>query len=158
MTRVSVNAAPEARPGARIGVLCVDDHPGVRRALTVALSACPDLEVLGEARSGEEAVWLCSLLQPDVVLMDVVMPGLGGLLATSIIRTRWPEIQVIAITAGVEPGTRAQALEAGAVDLLTKNIDFTELLAAIGRAHRAWSQPCPASVPLPPGDAKSPRP
>ena len=82
----------------RIRVLLVDDHAVVRSGLGAFLLAFDDLELVGEASGGEEAVRLCPQVRPDVVLMDLVMPGMDGAAATRVIRQRCPHIQVIALT------------------------------------------------------------
>ena len=79
-------------------VMIVDDHALVRSGLRVFLLAFDDLELVGEAANGEEALRLCKQLQPDVVLMDLVMSGMDGVAATRAIRERWPQIQVVALT------------------------------------------------------------
>ena len=81
-----------------IRVLLVDDHAVVRSGLSAFLLVYDDLELVGEAGSGEEALRLCPQLKPDVVLMDLVMPGMDGAQATRAIRARCPEIQVVALT------------------------------------------------------------
>jgi NarL family two-component system response regulator LiaR len=117
-------------------VLIVDDHGMVRRGLVAYLRNEPDLELVGEARNGQEAVDMCDQVQPDVVLMDLVMPELGGVAATRIIRKRWPETQVIALTSFREKDLVQEALQAGAISYLMKNVSGDDLVAAI-RAARA---------------------
>ena len=85
----------DAKP---IRVMLVDDHAVVRSGLSAFLLAYDDLELVGEASSGERAVQACQELQPDVVLMDLVMPGMDGATATGLIREKCPDIQVIALT------------------------------------------------------------
>lgn len=122
----------ETRP---IRVLLVDDHAVVRSGLSAFLLAFDDLELVGEAASGEEAVRLCSQLQPDVVLMDLVMPGMDGVAATRAIRERWSQIQVIALTSFREEELVQGALQAGAIGYLLKNVSAIELANAIRAAH-----------------------
>lgn len=81
-----------------IRVLLVDDHAVVRSGLATFLLVYDDLELVGEAPNGQEAIRLCEQLQPDVVLMDLVMPILDGAAATKAIREQWPHIQVVALT------------------------------------------------------------
>ena len=90
-----------------IRVLVVDDHAMVRRGLAAFLKAKPDLELVGEACNGGEAITLCEQLQPDIVLMDLVMPEMNGVAATRTIRSRWPAVQVIALTSFGEQGAGA---------------------------------------------------
>jgi NarL family two-component system response regulator LiaR len=99
-----------------------DDHAVVCSGLSAFLLAFDDLEPVGEAGSGEEAVRLCERLQPDVVLMDLVMPGMDGATATRAIRERWPRVQVIALTSFKEKELVGGALKAGAISCLLKNV------------------------------------
>jgi NarL family two-component system response regulator LiaR len=118
-----------------IRVMLVDDHAVVRSGLGAFLLAFDDLELVGEAGSGEEAVRLCEQVQLDVVLMDLVMPGMDGAEATRAIRERCPQIQVIALTSFKEKELVQGALEAGAIGYLLKNVSADELAEAIRAAH-----------------------
>jgi NarL family two-component system response regulator LiaR len=118
-----------------IRVMLVDDHAVVRSGLGAFLMVFDDLELVGEADSGEEAVRLCVECQPDVVLMDLVMPGMDGAGATRAIRERCPGIQVIALTSYKEKELVQGALEAGAIGYLLKNVSADELADAIRAAH-----------------------
>ena len=118
-----------------IRVLLVDDHAVVRSGLGAFLMAFDDLELVAEASSGEEAVALCNRFQPDVVLMDLKMPGMGGAEATGRIREHWPEIQVVALTSFKDTEMVEAALEAGAIGYLLKNVSADELAEAIRAAH-----------------------
>jgi NarL family two-component system response regulator LiaR len=118
-----------------IRVMLVDDHAVVRSGLSAFLLAYDDLELAGEAGSGEEAVRLCERIQPDVVLMDLVMPGMDGAQATQAIRERCPAIQVIALTSFKEQELVEGALEAGAIGYLLKNVSAGELARAVREAH-----------------------
>jgi len=122
----------ESKP---IRVMLVDDHAVVRSGLGAFLLAFDDLKLVGEAGSGEEAVRLCEQVQPDVVLMDLVMPGMDGAAATHAIRERRPQIQVIALTSFKEKELVQGALEAGAIGYLLKNVSADELADAIRAAH-----------------------
>ena len=102
----------ESKP---IRVLLVDDHAVVRSGLGAFLVAFDDLELIGEAGSGEEAVRLCAQRQPDVVLMDLVMPGMDGAAATRAIKERCPHVHVIALTSFKEKELVEGALQAGAI-------------------------------------------
>jgi NarL family two-component system response regulator LiaR len=117
-----------------IRVLLVDDHAVVRSGLSAFLLAFDDLELLGEAGNGAEAVQFCEREQPDVVLMDLVMPGMDGVAATREIRTRWPRVQVIALTSFPEEDLVQGALQAGALSYLLKNVSADELVSAIRAA------------------------
>ncbi len=121
-----------------IRVLIVDDHAMVRRGLAAFLRAKPDLLLVGEAANGGEALTLCEQLRPDVVLMDLMMPGLSGAEATRLIRGRWPEIRVIALTSFGEKELVREALAAGALSYLLKNVsaeDLAEAIRAAGAGH-----------------------
>jgi len=98
-----------------IRVMLVDDHTVVRSGLSAFLWAYDDLELVGEASSGERAVQLCEQYQPDVVLMDLIMPGIDGATATGLIREKCPQIQVIALTSFKEQELVEGALKAGAI-------------------------------------------
>jgi NarL family two-component system response regulator LiaR len=115
-------------------VLIVDDHAVVRGGLRLFLLAFDDLELVGEANSGERALAQCAEVQPDVVLMDLVMPGMGGVEAIRLIRQRHPAIQVIALTSFPEDELVQAALRAGAIGYLLKTISAGELAAAIRAA------------------------
>jgi NarL family two-component system response regulator LiaR len=119
----------------RIRVIIVDDHAVVRGGLRLFLLAFEDLQLVGEAGNGEEALRLCEQAQPDVVLMDLVMPGLNGVQATEVIQEDYPQIQVIALTSFDEEDLVQRALEAGAISYLLKNVSASELAAAIRAAH-----------------------
>ncbi|HIQ06666.1 MAG TPA: response regulator transcription factor [Anaerolineae bacterium] len=115
--------------------MLVDDHAVVRSGLSAFLLAFDDLELVGEADSGEKALVLCERARPDVVLMDLVMPGMDGVTATRAIRQRYPEVQVIALTSFREEELVQRALQAGAIGYLLKNVSADELADAIRAAH-----------------------
>lgn len=119
-----------------IRVMLVDDHAVVRSGLEAFLSVMPDLELVGEAESGEEAVVRCGLLKPDVVLMDLIMPGTDGISATRQIHEKYPNVSVIALTSFQEDTLIQGALEAGATGYLMKNVSARELALAIRSAHQ----------------------
>ncbi|MBV9354023.1 MAG: response regulator transcription factor [Chloroflexi bacterium] len=121
--------------GERIRVVIVDDHEMVRSGLATFLRVVRDLELVGEAASGDDAVRLCERLQPDVVLMDMVMPGLDGVATTQAVRARCPETHVVALTSFPEEDLVQRALQAGATSYLLKNVGAAELAAAIRAAH-----------------------
>lgn len=118
-----------------IRVLIVDDHGVVRTGMKFFVLAFDDLELVGEAANGEQALCLCDHVQPEVVLMDLVMPGMDGVSATRAIRQRYPEIQVIALTSFNETELVQGALEAGAIGYLLKDVSADRLADAIRAAH-----------------------
>ena len=117
-----------------IRVMLVDDHAVVRSGLSAFLLAYDDFELVGEASSGERAIQTCQQLQPDVVLMDLVMPGMDGATATGLIREKCPHIQVIALTSFKEQALVEGALKAGAISYLLKDVSAEELANAIRSA------------------------
>lgn len=120
----------------RIRVMIVDDHAVVRSGLAAFLLAYDDLELVGEAASGAEAVRVCAKVAPDVVLMDVVMPEMDGATTTRAIRQACSQVQVIALTSFKEQDLVQAALQAGAIGYLLKNVSGDELASAI-RAAKA---------------------
>jgi NarL family two-component system response regulator LiaR len=118
-----------------IRVMLVDDHDMVRRGLATFLRVKADLELVGEACNGQEALQVCEQAQPDVILMDLVMPAMDGLTATRTIRKRFPRVQVIALTSFHEKELVQKALQAGAISYLLKNVSVDELADAIRAAH-----------------------
>jgi NarL family two-component system response regulator LiaR len=114
-----------------IKVLLVDDHAVVRSGLGAVLLTYDDMTLVGEAGNGEEAIRLCEQLQPDVVLMDLLMPVMDGVAATAAIRKQWPKINVIALTSFKEKEMVEGALKAGAMSYLLKNVSASELITAI---------------------------
>lgn len=117
-----------------IRVLVVDDHAVVRSGLADFLFAYDDLELVGEASSGEVAVSMCERVKPDVVLMDLVMPGMDGAEATRAIRQACPDIQVIVLTSYKDEDLVQNAMQAGAIGYLLKNVTADELAEAIRSA------------------------
>jgi two-component system, NarL family, response regulator LiaR len=118
-----------------IRVMIVDDHAVVRSGLGAFLMVFDDFELVGEASSGEQAVRICDQVKPDVVLMDLVMPGMDGAATTKAIREKCPDIQVIALTSFREQELVQGALQAGAIGYLLKNVSSDELAEAIRGAH-----------------------
>ena len=129
-----------------IRVMIVDDHNMVRRGLIAYLEDEVGLELVGEAGDGREAVQICDQVRPDVVLMDLVMPELSGAEATRIIRDRWPQVQVIALTSFQEKDLVQDALGAGAISYLLKNVSGQDLVEAIRAAHAGRSTLAPEAV------------
>ncbi len=144
-----------------IRVLLVDDHAMVRRGLATFLQVFDDLQLAGEAGDGEAAIQLCAQTRPDVVLMDMVMPDMDGVAATRAIRRRFPTVQVIALTSFKEAALVQNALQAGAIGYLLKDVSADELAQAIRAAHAGRGTLSPeatqalvhaATQPAPPGD------
>jgi len=131
---ISQNHSTDETTPSRIRVLLVDDHAVVRSGLSAFLLAYEDLELVGEASGGEQAVLLCERARPDVVLMDLVMPGMDGAQATQAIRERCPHIQVIALTSFKDQELVQSALKAGAIGYLLKDVTADELADAIRAA------------------------
>jgi NarL family two-component system response regulator LiaR len=118
-----------------VRVLIVDDHTVVRSGLSAFLLAFDDLEIAGLAGSGAEALELCGQVEPDVVLMDLVMPGMDGASTTEAIRATYPDVQVLALTSFPEEDLVQRALQAGAIGYLLKNVSADDLADAIRAAH-----------------------
>jgi len=119
----------------RIRVMIVDDHAVVRSGLSAFLLAFDDLEYVGEATGGADAVRKCLSLRPDVILMDLVMPDVDGAEATRRIKESCPDVQVIALTSYKEDELVQGALKAGALSYLLKNVSADELANAIRAAY-----------------------
>ena len=130
----------------RIRVMLVDDHAMVRRGLATFLKVYDDLELAGEAASGEAAIQLCNTLHPDVILMDMVMPDMDGAAATRMIRKQSPGIQVLALTSFKEGILVQSALQAGAIGYLLKDVSADELAQAIRAAHAGRSTLSPEAA------------
>ncbi len=118
-----------------IRVLIADNHAMVRNGLMMFLKSYPDIELVGEAANGHEAIALCSTLHPDIVLMDLLMPEMDGVTATSAIVQAHPNIRVIALTSFNEDQLIYDALKAGIVAYLLKDCTADELVTAIRNAH-----------------------
>jgi NarL family two-component system response regulator LiaR len=119
----------------RIRVVIVDDHLMVRRGLATFLRSAPDLLLVGEAASGKEAIRICAEVQPDVVLMDLMLPDVDGVTATQAIRAARPETQVIAVTSSLDDTLVPQVLRAGAISYLLKDVSALTLGEAIRAAR-----------------------
>ena len=129
-----------------IRVMIVDDHAVVRSGLATFLLAFDDMELVGAAEGGEEALRQCEQVQPDVVLMDLVMPDMDGATATRAIRQRFPQVQVIALTSFREEELVQGALRAGAISYLLKNVSAAELAEAIRSAYAGRSTLAPEAT------------
>jgi two-component system, NarL family, response regulator LiaR len=117
-----------------IRILLVDDHSVVREGLRMFLRRDPELDVVGEAANGAEAVEMARALRPDVVLMDLVMPVLDGIAATAAIRDELPATEVVALTSVIESESVVRAMKAGAIGYLLKDTQAPELRRAIKAA------------------------
>lgn len=119
----------------RIRVLIVDDHGVVRRGLRGFFDLLDDIEVVGEAEDGRRAVQLVDALIPDVVLMDIVMPAMDGIAAIGEIRSRHPDVEIVALTSFIEEERVTAALEAGATGYLLKDAEADDVAMAVRHAH-----------------------
>ena len=115
-------------------VMVVDDHEMVRQGLALFVDATGDLELVGEAENGQEAVALCETVQPDVILMDLVMPIMNGVEATILIRQRFPHIEIIALTYASDSELAHRVLQAGARACYFKDVSIDVLAEAIRAA------------------------
>lgn len=130
------NGMAPRQHAARIKVLIVDDHAVLRQALRMLLENQNEVDVVGDAGNGREALDAAEKTQPDVVLMDMVMPGLNGLEATRQIRRRVPKAKVLILTGYMEDEQILAALRAGASGYVVKKSDVQELLLGIQTVHR----------------------
>jgi len=117
-----------------IRILIADDHGIVRQGLRMYLGSDPEIEIIGEARDGAEALKLAHQLHPDVVLMDLLMPVMDGIAATSAIRRELPDTEVVALTSVLEDAAVVEAIRAGAIGYLLKDTEAHELRRAIKAA------------------------
>ncbi len=132
----------------RIRVLLVDDHAMVRRGMRDFLELHDDLEVVGEAADGAAAIAEATALRPDVIVMDLMLPGIDGIEATAQIKEADPSIEVVALTSFVDEGRAIAAIEAGASGFLLKDAEADELAAAIraAAAGEAYLDPAIAGI------------
>jgi NarL family two-component system response regulator LiaR len=119
----------------KIKVMVVDDHDVVREGISGFLNAFDDLELVGEARDGQEAVVLCAKTQPDVILMDIVMPVMDGIEATEVIREKYPNVKVVILTSFNDEDSVVQGLQAGAISYLLKNASIHDMSSTIRAAY-----------------------
>lgn len=129
-----------------IRVLIADDHGVVRQGLVMFLKLDPEIEVVGEAANGEEAMNLARDLRPDVVLMDLLMPVMDGIAATERIKTENSEVEVVALTSVLDDGAVTGAVRAGAIGYLLKNTKPRELIRAIKGAAAGQVQLVPEAA------------
>jgi NarL family two-component system response regulator LiaR len=127
-----------------VRILVVDDHGVVRQGLRMYLALDPGLQVVGEAANGAEALSMAHELRPDVVLMDLLMPGMDGIAATEAIRRELPDVEVIALTSVLEDRAVYGAMRAGAIGYLLKDTQADELCQAIKAAAAGQVQMSPS--------------
>jgi NarL family two-component system response regulator LiaR len=129
-----------------VRVLIADDHHVVRQGLRMYLALDPEIEVVGEASNGQEAVAKARQLKPDVVLMDLIMPVMDGVAATAAIRAELPEVEVLALTSVLDDGSVIGAVKAGAIGYLLKDTQAEELCRAIKAAAAGQVQLSPQAA------------
>jgi len=138
----SVSRYPRSEKLETLRILVAEDHPLFRKGMISLLSSVPDFEVIGEAATGEEAVARASELQPDVILMDLQMPGMGGMEATRRILQESPSVRVLVVTLLEDDDSVFMALRAGARGYILKDADEEEMVGAIravGRGEAIFS-------------------
>lgn len=118
-----------------IRVMLVDDHDLLREGLALFLQTRPDLDLVAEAKNGEDAVRICGEQHPDVVLMDLKLPQMNGIEATHRIRTLYPDVQIIVLTSFADDALVESVIQAGAISYLLKTVNTDELAAAIHEAY-----------------------
>lgn len=119
-----------------IRVMIVDDHEMVREGLTMFLKSCDDLDLVASVDSGDEAVLQCVKCKPDVILMDLIMPGGGGIAAIKAIKEKRPDAKLIALTSFDDETLVRDALAAGAIGYVMKNVSIDDLAQSIRAAHK----------------------
>jgi two-component system, NarL family, response regulator LiaR len=129
-----------------IRILIADDHAVVRQGLRLFLSLEPDIEIIGEAADGKQALAMAHQLHPDIVLMDLLMPEMDGLQATAAVRRELPDTEVIALTSVLEDSSVVQAVRAGAIGYLLKDTEADELVRAIKAAAEGQVQLSPKAA------------
>jgi len=127
-------------------VMIVDDHPCVRSGLAYSLSDCEDIATVAEAATGEEALGLCAQAAPDVVLMDLLMPGMGGIATIRTMLQTWHDLRVIAFSGSLDGTIIRDALAAGAISYLLKDSSVEELVHAIRLARQGTPSLAPSAA------------
>ena len=131
----------------QIRILVVDDHDLFRRGLSEVLEDESDLKVVGQASDGNEAILRVEELKPDIVCMDLNMPGQGGIEATAYIMQAWPDSKVLVLTVSEEPGDLFEALGVGALGYVLKTARPQEIIDALRQVHQGWVVISPAMAP-----------
>ncbi|MCI0824274.1 MAG: response regulator transcription factor, partial [Chloroflexi bacterium] len=121
-----------------IRVLVVDDHDLFRRGLMEVLEEEDDITVIGEARNGQQAIDRAGELSPDVVFMDLNMPGQNGIEATAYLTQKWPDLKVLVLTVSEEAADLYRALSVGARGYVLKISDPQEIIDALRQVHQGW--------------------
>lgn len=129
-----------------IRIMLVDDQPVIRSGIVAFLSVYDEFKLIAEAGDGEEAIRLCTQFSPDVILMDLLMPRMNGINATRIIRARYPTIQILVLTNFIETELVHDALTAGAIGYLYKNIMAEDLAIAIRNAYHGSNTVAPEAM------------
>ena len=129
-----------------IEVLIVDDHPMIRHGIKTMLLTFDDISVVGEAGNGLEALARCQETTPDVILMDVVMPGMNGVETTRAVLERYPQVKIIVLTSFPDQDLVQEALEAGAIGYLLKDTPIDTLGDAIRSANAGHSTLAPEAT------------
>jgi two-component system invasion response regulator UvrY len=132
--------------GSHIRVVIADDHDLVRSGLAVLLEAFPDLSLVGAASNGQEVIQLCDKVEADVILMDLNMPGMGGVLATRTVRRHHPHIQIVALVGFEENGLLKEVMAAGAAAYVHKHAPIDDMAGAIRAAAARGAGPDPDPV------------
>ncbi len=130
-----------------ISVLVVDDHDLFRRGLMEVLEEEDDITVIGEARNGQQAIEKAEELEPDVVFMDLNMPGQNGIEATAFLTQKWPDLKVLVLTVSEEAADLYRALSVGARGYVLKISDPQEIIDALRQVHQGWVVVSPAMAP-----------
>ena len=130
-----------------ISVLVVDDHDLFRRGLIEVLEEEDDIQVIGEARNGQQAIEKVEELEPDVVFMDLNMPGQNGIEATAFLTQKWPDLKVLVLTVSEEAADLYRALSVGARGYVLKISDPQEIIDALRQVHQGWVVVSPAMAP-----------
>jgi NarL family two-component system response regulator LiaR len=121
-----------------IRVLIADDHSVVRNGVRALLAQFADVELVAEANDGWEAISLFKRFRPDVILMDLIMPNLDGIEATSMITTEFPEARILMLTSFIHEEKLSPAIEAGALGYLLKDVNPQELVQSIRQIYQGW--------------------
>ncbi len=124
----------------KIRILIVDDHAMVRRGLAAFLRTATDLELVGDVSSGEAALAVLDDAAPDVILMDLMMPGMSGIETIKAVKDRYPDIQIITLTSFGKEDLVKQSIKVGAISYLLKDVDAQDLVEAIRAAHEGQSR------------------